>query len=165
MTVDERTIADTHVTCVTTTPKAGTALDGTGPGTDMLCLSDEGAQLLVDHAGERLVADSYSTDGPQGDLRRLRSTSHMAELRAFEAVNQYFAEAAAIIDLDAELHAVLTTPYREITVQVPVRLDDGELIVVRGYRVQHNGARGPVQGRHPLPPDAPTSTRCGRWPR
>lgn len=30
--------------------------------------------------------------------------------------------------------------------QVPVRLDDGDLIVVRGYRVQHNGARGPYKG-------------------
>ena len=70
----------------------------------------------------------------------------MAELRAHEAVNQYFGQAAMLLDLDAELHAVLTTPYRELTVQVPVRLDDGDLIVVRGYRVQHNGARGPYKG-------------------
>ena len=70
----------------------------------------------------------------------------MTELRAHEAVNQYFSEAAQILDLDAELYAVLTTPYREIAVQVPVRLDDGDLIVVRGYRVQHNGARGPYKG-------------------
>ena len=70
----------------------------------------------------------------------------MAELRAHEAVNRYFSQAATILDLDAELHAVLTTPYREITVQVPVRLDDGDLVVVRGYRVQHNGARGPYKG-------------------
>ena len=70
----------------------------------------------------------------------------MTELRAFEAVNQYFAEAARVIDLDEELSAILTTPYREVTVQVPVRMDDGDLIVVRGYRVQHNGARGPYKG-------------------
>jgi glutamate dehydrogenase (NAD(P)+) len=70
----------------------------------------------------------------------------VAELQAHEAVNQYFSQAATILDLDAELHAVLTTPYRELTVQVPVRLDDGDLIVVRGYRVQHNGARGPYKG-------------------
>jgi glutamate dehydrogenase (NAD(P)+) len=70
----------------------------------------------------------------------------VTELRAHEAVNQYFSEAAQILDLDAELYAVLTTPYREIAVQVPVRLDDGDLIVVRGYRVQHNGARGPYKG-------------------
>ena len=70
----------------------------------------------------------------------------MPGLSAHEAVNQYFAQAAEIIDLDPELHAVLTTPYREIAVQVPVRLDDGDLIVARGYRVQHNGARGPYKG-------------------
>jgi glutamate dehydrogenase (NAD(P)+) len=70
----------------------------------------------------------------------------VAELRAHEAVNQYFTEAARTLDLDDELYAVLTTPYRELTVQVPVRLDDGDLIVARGYRVQHNGARGPYKG-------------------
>ena len=70
----------------------------------------------------------------------------MAELRAHEAVNQYFTEAAQTLDLDDELYAILTTPYREVTVQVPVRLDDGDLIVARGYRVQHNGARGPYKG-------------------
>ncbi len=70
----------------------------------------------------------------------------MSVLPAHEAVNQYFAQAATILDLDEELHAVLTTPYREVAVQVPVRLDDGDLIVARGYRVQHNGARGPYKG-------------------
>jgi len=67
-------------------------------------------------------------------------------LTAFEAVNRYFEEAARIIDLDEEMHAILTTTYREIAVQVPVRLDSGELIVAQGYRVQHNGARGPYKG-------------------
>ena len=70
----------------------------------------------------------------------------MTDLRAHEAVNQYFTEAANLLDLSEELRAILTTPYREITVQVPVRLDDGDLIVARGYRVQHNGARGPYKG-------------------
>jgi glutamate dehydrogenase (NAD(P)+) len=70
----------------------------------------------------------------------------MAELRAHEAVNQYFAEAARVLELDDELSAILTTSYREIAVQVPVRLDNGELLVTRGYRVQHNGARGPYKG-------------------
>src|SRR5688500_3426928 len=42
--------------------------------------------------------------------------------------------------------SILKSSYREISVQVPVRLDNGELMVVRGYRVQHNGARGPYKG-------------------
>jgi glutamate dehydrogenase (NAD(P)+) len=67
-------------------------------------------------------------------------------MRAFEAVNQYFADAAHVLELDDEMSAILTCSYREIAVQVPVRLDSGELMVTRGYRVQHNGARGPYKG-------------------
>jgi glutamate dehydrogenase (NAD(P)+) len=67
-------------------------------------------------------------------------------LTAFQAVNLYFEEAAHIVDLDEEMYSILTSTYREIAVQVPVRLDNGELIVVKGYRVQHNGARGPYKG-------------------
>ncbi|MGH9192786.1 MAG: Glu/Leu/Phe/Val family dehydrogenase [Acidimicrobiales bacterium] len=70
----------------------------------------------------------------------------MPEQSAIDAVNQYFTEAARVIDLDDDLYGVLTTSYRELAVQVPVRLDDGELMVARGYRVQHNGARGPYKG-------------------
>ena len=68
------------------------------------------------------------------------------ELSPVEAVNVYFAEAARIVGLDQDVQEVLGTSYREVAVQVPVRLDDGDLIVVRGYRVQHNGARGPYKG-------------------
>jgi glutamate dehydrogenase (NAD(P)+) len=67
-------------------------------------------------------------------------------LTAFEAVNRYFEEAARLVDLDEEMYSVLTSTYREISVQIPVRLDTGDLVVVRGYRVQHNGARGPYKG-------------------
>jgi phage baseplate assembly protein gpV len=64
--VEERTIADTDATCLVSAPKAGTPLDGSEPANDALCLSPEGAQLLLDAGGERLVADSYSTDVPEG---------------------------------------------------------------------------------------------------
>jgi glutamate dehydrogenase (NAD(P)+) len=67
-------------------------------------------------------------------------------LTAFEAVNRYVAEAARLVDLDDEMYSVLTSTYREISVQIPVRLDNGDVIVARGYRVQHNGARGPYKG-------------------
>ncbi|HYE80271.1 MAG TPA: Glu/Leu/Phe/Val dehydrogenase dimerization domain-containing protein, partial [bacterium] len=51
-------------------------------------------------------------------------------------------------ELQMEQHwrTVLKTPFREISVQVPVRKDNGELEVYTGYRVQHNGARGPMKG-------------------
>ena len=62
--VEARTIAGVDATCLTSAPVAGTPLDGSGPSTDALCLSHEGAQLLLDAGGERLVADGYTTDVP-----------------------------------------------------------------------------------------------------
>jgi glutamate dehydrogenase (NAD(P)+) len=63
-----------------------------------------------------------------------------------ESVNLFFDEAADLVHLKDEFYGVLKSSYREIDVQVPVRMDSGELRVVRGYRVQHNGARGPYKG-------------------
>lgn len=65
---------------------------------------------------------------------------------AFEQVNEYVQIGADLIDLSDELRDVIRTSHREISVQVPVRRDDGSLLMVRGYRVQHNGARGPYKG-------------------
>ena len=76
------------------------------------------------------------------------------ELNPFEAVNYFFNRAADHIGLSDELRDVLTSSYRELTVQVPVRLDDGTLKVFTGYRVQHNGARGPYKGGIRYHPDA-----------
>lgn len=67
-------------------------------------------------------------------------------LSAHEAVTQYFVEAADIIRLEDEMVPVLTSSYREVACQIPVRRDDGSLLVLRGFRVQHNGARGPYKG-------------------
>ncbi|MBW3592344.1 MAG: glutamate dehydrogenase [Actinobacteria bacterium] len=76
------------------------------------------------------------------------------EINPFEAVTLFFDRAAAHIGLADEMRAVLRTTYRELTVQVPVRMDDGSLQVLTGYRVQHNGARGPYKGGIRYHPDA-----------
>ena len=57
-----------------------------------------------------------------------------------------FRLAADRLGLDAETRTLLTTPFRELRVEVPVRLDDGSLKVFLGYRIQHNGVRGPAKG-------------------
>ncbi len=77
------------------------------------------------------------------DVRSLKLSD---DLTPFEAVGYFFARAAAIDHLSDAAVAVLSTTYRELRVQVPVRRDDGSLSVYTGYRVQHNGARGPYKG-------------------
>lgn len=66
LTVEERTVADVEATCLVAAPKAGTTLTGSGPNVDTICLSGEGAQLLVDAGGQRVVATAYSTEVPEG---------------------------------------------------------------------------------------------------
>ncbi|MBA3364640.1 MAG: glutamate dehydrogenase [Actinobacteria bacterium] len=72
----------------------------------------------------------------------------------FEAVSLFFDRAADHIGLADEMREVLRGSYRELRVQVPVRMDDGRLEVFTGYRVQHNAARGPYKGGIRYHPDA-----------
>ena len=65
---------------------------------------------------------------------------------AFEAVRRHFEGAAARLGLDDGLTEALATPQRELAVQVRVPMDDGSVSVYRGYRIQHNDARGPFKG-------------------
>jgi glutamate dehydrogenase (NAD(P)+) len=55
-------------------------------------------------------------------------------------------DAARYLELDDGLHDLLRTPRRCLTVSVPLQRDDGQLLVLTGYRVQHNLARGPAKG-------------------
>jgi glutamate dehydrogenase (NAD(P)+) len=64
-----------------------------------------------------------------------------------------FNRAAELIGLSRELHDLLLTPYREVQVRIPVRMDDGAVRVFIGYRVQHNQARGPMKGGIRYHPD------------
>ena len=54
--------------------------------------------------------------------------------------------AAEHMRLEPEIQMILRTPYRELIVQIPVRMDDGRLEMFHGYRVQHSGVRGPYKG-------------------
>jgi glutamate dehydrogenase (NAD(P)+) len=75
------------------------------------------------------------------------------ELTPFEEVNLFLDEAANRLGLPDGCRQMLRQPWRELRVQVPVRMDDDRIEVFTGYRVQHNGARGPYKGGvryHPL---------------
>ena len=73
-----------------------------------------------------------------------KSPKHTAS--AFETVSHYFNLAADQLELQDSARKMLLLPKREITVEIPVELDDGRLETFVGFRVQHNNARGPMKG-------------------
>ena len=57
-----------------------------------------------------------------------------------------FDMAAEYLKLDQSLRQILRTPKRVLEVSVPTKMDNGQVKVFTGYRVQHNVARGPAKG-------------------
>lgn len=68
------------------------------------------------------------------------------ELIIFDEVNLFFDQAADRLGLNEGMREMLKRPWRELQVQVPVRMDDDQIRVFNGSRVQHNAARGPYKG-------------------
>jgi Glutamate dehydrogenase/leucine dehydrogenase len=67
-------------------------------------------------------------------------------MSAWESAQFQLAEAVRQLGLDDGFHDLLRTPRREVTVAVPLRRDNGNVEVLRGFRVQHNLTRGPAKG-------------------
>lgn len=74
-------------------------------------------------------------------------------MRAFDAMQFYFNQAADYLDLTPNMRLLLITPLREIRVQVAIEMDSGEVATYIGYRVQHDKARGPMKGGLRFHPD------------
>jgi glutamate dehydrogenase (NAD(P)+) len=67
-------------------------------------------------------------------------------MHAWEIATQQLKAAAERLGLDQGMSAWLSFCQRELTVNFPVRMDDGALRMFTGYRVHHNLARGPAKG-------------------
>jgi glutamate dehydrogenase (NAD(P)+) len=65
---------------------------------------------------------------------------------AFQMAQTQFDQVAEQLSLDKATKDLLRTPLREYHFSIPVRMDDGSTKVFRGFRVQHNDARGPSKG-------------------
>ncbi|MEX2160683.1 MAG: Glu/Leu/Phe/Val dehydrogenase [Anaerolineales bacterium] len=71
----------------------------------------------------------------------------MAEnTNAFKIAQQQFDKVAELLHLEPYVREILRWPRREFKFQIPVRMQDGEMKVFFGYRVQHNDSRGPTKG-------------------
>jgi glutamate dehydrogenase len=64
----------------------------------------------------------------------------------FDMARAQFDKTADLLELDQAARDVLRSPMREYHFNIPVRMDDGKVKVFRGFRVQHNDARGPAKG-------------------
>ncbi len=71
----------------------------------------------------------------------------------FETAQRQFDHAADLLDLNQATRDFLRNPMREYHFTIPVKMDDGNMKVFKGFRVQHNDARGPAKGGirfHPM---------------
>jgi glutamate dehydrogenase (NAD(P)+) len=70
----------------------------------------------------------------------------MQPINAFELAQKQFDGVAQKMGLDPQIAGILRWPLREFRFQIPVRMDNGQIQVFFGFRVQHNDARGPAKG-------------------
>jgi glutamate dehydrogenase/leucine dehydrogenase len=73
--------------------------------------------------------------------------------RALDVALEQLKVTAEKINLDPNIHEMLKYPKRSLVVSIPIKLDNSELSVFMGCRVQHNGARGPFKGGIRYHPD------------
>jgi len=95
----------------------------------------------TDKSPEKADRESAEAQG-RGESKH----SQAAEVSNLDIVRHYFDGACDRLDLRDDLRTVFWSPYREVTVQIPVKQTDGKIHVYSGYRIQHNGARGPYKG-------------------
>ncbi|NLK25358.1 MAG: Glu/Leu/Phe/Val dehydrogenase [Euryarchaeota archaeon] len=77
----------------------------------------------------------------------------MGKTNPYQVAIEQVQKVGEILGLEQDIIDVLTKPKRELTVNFPVKMDDGHVKVFTGYRVQHNFARGPCKGGIRYHPD------------
>ena len=77
-------------------------------------------------------------------------------MNPYEEINLSLKKASKYIDTKVTdgIFEMLTTPWREIIVSCPIKMDNGKTKVYTGYRIQHNAVRGPYKGGVRFHPDA-----------
>src|SRR3990170_3362946 len=93
--------------------------------------------------------DQHTAPAEGGSIFRrtelaLDTSIAMSQENPFEIAQHQFDIAATMLNLHQELRETLRNCKRELTVTFPVGMDDGSVRVLRGYRIQHNIARGPA---------------------
>src|SRR5215510_11233185 len=74
------------------------------------------------------------------------SSSLAARGNLYTIASQQLDRGCRAINLDPSVQAILSQPKNELIINFPVRMDDGQLRMFKGYRVQHNNILGPFKG-------------------
>jgi len=74
------------------------------------------------------------------------ATTEKPKVGMYENVKNQFEKAAEVMGLDESVRKILSITNNEIVVHFPVKMDNGQVEVFTGYRVQHNNALGPYKG-------------------
>jgi glutamate dehydrogenase (NAD(P)+) len=98
---------------------------------------------MAEQATRSGKAEQHDGRGATGDVPQ---PAQRAEVSNYDIVRHHFGRAAENLGLTDDVAEVFRCSYREVRVQIPVKLSDGKMHVYDGYRVQHNGARGPYKG-------------------
>lgn len=83
---------------------------------------------------------------PTDKIVRPDKDRFLQEENPFEAMMSRFDRAAELLDLEPGIYKILRNPEKQLTVSIPVQLDNGDVEVFTGYRVLYNTSRGPAKG-------------------
>jgi glutamate dehydrogenase (NAD(P)+) len=106
----------------------------------------ETAEAVGERAETDKAPETVDREAAEEQAKGKPKPGQRAEVSNLDIVRHYFDAAADRLKLRDDLRTVFWSPYREVTVQIPVKLEDGKIHVYSGYRIQHNGARGPYKG-------------------
>ncbi len=109
------------------------------------------AKPKLSAATQPLPGRQVSAAGSSTEAALLPGQEWRSEL--YDMACEQFVRAAGVLGLDDESHTRLLEPRRSLIVNFPVRLDDGEIVNMTGYRVQHTLTMGPTKGGFRFAPD------------
>src|SRR3954464_7718870 len=111
------------------------------------------AALCDDGRAESATGGESMTTQTERSRERDRSDPHgddpraaRAKLSDLEVVQHHFDRAWDALGYPDDIRQIFWEPYREVSVQIPIKTKEGTTRVYHGYRIQHNGARGPYKG-------------------
>jgi len=79
-------------------------------------------------------------------IKKINNLIMIESYNSFHVARKQVVEAAKLLKLDQETIELLSSPQREFSFTIPVKMDNGKVKIFQAYRIQYNFARGPAKG-------------------